>query len=389
VSTPYDAATAAIEAAAPELLELSHDIHSHPEIGFEERRAAASTSELLEHAGFSVERGSCGIETAYVATFGTGAVRIGLCVEYDALPDVGHACGHNVIAASSVGAAIGLAAVAEQIGATVVALGTPAEEGGGGKVLMMDGGAFDGLDVAMMVHTYPCDRLEARCLAVDHFDVVYLGAEAHASAAPWQGVNASDAMTIAQVGIALLRQQLRPGDQVHGIITNGGSAANIIPARVEARYMVRSIDADHLRDLRARVNRCFEAGALATGATLELVDVGVPYTHMVSDAALLASYRRHAEGRGRRFELDDAGVAVPTLSTDMANVSLRFPAIHPLIGIDAGGAINHQPAFAAACATPSADAAVLDGAVALALTGIDVALDASLRESLGAGLPSR
>jgi metal-dependent amidase/aminoacylase/carboxypeptidase family protein len=198
-------------------------------------------------------------------------------------------------------------------------------------------------------------------------------------------VNAADAMTIAQVAIGLLRQQLAPGDQVHGVVVAGGAAANIIPAHVVGRFMCRSVEADRLRALRARVEACFVAGATATGATVLLEEVGPPYSHMISDPGLLASYRRHAEALGRSFAADDHEPR-PTISTDMANVSLRIPSIHPLIGIDAMGSVNHQPNFAAACATASADRAVLDGAIALAMTGIDVATDADLRGGLGAGL---
>ncbi len=384
MSTPGSAAAAAVRERTAALVSLSHELHAHPETAFEEHRAATALTQLLEREGFDVERGVCGIETAFVATAGTGAVRIGICAEYDALPSVGHACGHNVIAASSAGAAIGLARVADDVGATVVVLGTPGEEGGGGKILMLDGGAFDGLDVAMMVHPWPSDRLEAMCLAVDHLDVTYSGTEAHASAAPWKGVNAGDAMTIAQVAIGLLRQQLPPGDQVHGVVMTGGVAANIIPAHVVGRFMCRSVDAVRLGTLRARVEACFVAGATATGATLTVDEVGPRYSHMISDRGLLASYRRHAESLGRSFDAEDE--PMPTISTDMANVSLQIPSIHPLIGIDAHGSVNHQPSFAAACATASADRAVLDGAISLAMTGIDVATDAELRRGLGAEL---
>jgi amidohydrolase len=386
VTAPAELATARIAESASELVALSHDLHARPETAFEEHHAAEAITGLLEGAGFAVRRGVCGLDTAFVATSGTGPVRIGLCAEYDALPDVGHACGHNLIAASTLGAAFGLARVADEVGATVVVLGTPAEEGGGGKVLMLDGGAFEDLDVAMMVHPWPSDRLEATCLAVDHFDARFTGREAHASAAPWAGVNAADAMTIAQVAIGLLRQQLRQGDQVHGIVTDGGAAANIIPAHVAGRFMCRSVDAERLAALRRRVEACFEAGAIATGASLAIEGVGPPYSHMVSDPALLAAYRRHAESLGRRFTADDAREPVPTISTDMANVSLQVPTIHPLIGLEANGSVNHQPAFAAACATPSADRAVVDGAIALCLTGIDVATDPALRARLGEAL---
>jgi amidohydrolase len=298
------------------------------------------------------------------------------------LPDIGHACGHNIIAATAVGAGLALASVAGDVGLTVRVLGTPAEEGGGGKVLMLERGAFDGVHAAMMVHPWPSDWLTATCLAVAHYDVRYHGREAHASAAPWEGVNAQDALNVAQVAIGLLRQQLPPGDQVHGVVRQSSSAANVIPAAVTARYMVRSRTAAGLAALRPRIDACFEAGALATGCTLEYEELSPVYSHMEVDDGLLRAYRTNAEALGRRFDADDEGAPAPTLSTDMANVSLAVPAIHPLIGIEAHGAVNHQHEFAAACVTPSADAAVRDGAVALAWTAIDAATEPALRERL-------
>ena len=190
----HDKAKAAISNARTSLLELSHDIHAHPEIGYEEFYSSAATAKVLKEAGFSVEANVAGLATGFRATKGTGALHIALCAEFDALPDVGHACGHNIIASSSVGAGIGLAAVADDIDATIVVLGTPSEEGGGGKIDMINAGVFDDIHAAMMVHPWPTERLEATCLAVDHFDVTFVGKEAHASAAPWEGINALDAM---------------------------------------------------------------------------------------------------------------------------------------------------------------------------------------------------
>jgi amidohydrolase len=287
-----------------------------------------------------------------------------------------------VIAAAAVGAGLALAPVADEVGLTVLVLGTPAEEGGGGKILMLQRGAFDGVHAAMMVHPWPTERLRATCLAVSHFDVTFVGREAHASAAPWLGVNALDAMTISQVAIGLLRQQFRPGDQVHGVVLEGGAAANVIPSEVRGRFMCRARTLHDLDRLDPRVRSCFEAGAVATGASVAYAELSPVYSHMESDAGLLAAYRANAEALGRRFTLDDEQVPPPTLSTDMANVSLAVPAIHPLVAIDAGGAVNHQPAFAAACVTPSADAAVHDGAVAMAWTAIDAATRPELREHL-------
>ena len=378
-------AETAVDASLPGLLRLSHDIHAHPELSYQEVRSAEATAEVLEEGGFTVTRGTAGLPTAFVADAGSGPLVLAICAEYDALPDVGHACGHNIIAATAVGAGIGLLPLVDELDMTVRVLGTPAEEGGGGKVVMLEQGVFDGVHAAMMVHPWPTERLEATCLAVAHFDVSFTGRTAHASAAPWQGVNAGDAMVIAQVALGLLRQQLAPGDQVHGVVTNGGEAANIIPARVTGRFMARSRTLDGLGRLRPQVEACFRAGALATGTEVEFTPLAPDYSHMVSDPDLLASYRANAESLGRRFTLDDEGAARPTLSTDMANVSLTVPTIHPLIALDGGGSVNHQPEFAAACVTPSADDAVRDGALAMAWTAIDLAEPGPLRDRLLAG----
>jgi amidohydrolase len=380
------AARRAVADARTDLIGLSHAIHADPELCFEEHRSAARVAEALAGAGFDVETGVAGLPTAFSARSGSGPLVVAVCAEYDALPDIGHACGHNIIAASAVGAGLALAQVADDVGLTVLVLGTPAEEGGGGKVLMLERGVFAGVHAAMMVHPWPSERLAAACLAVSHFDVHFKGKTAHASAAPWEGVNAADAMTVAQVAIGLLRQQLPPGDQVHGFVRVGGSAANIIPAAVTARYMCRSRTLAGLEALEPRVRRCFEAGALATGAGISYEELSPVYSHMESDPALLSAYRANAEALGRRFTLDDEQVAPPTLSTDMANVSLAVPTIHPMMAIEAGGAVNHQPEFAAACVTDSADAALHDAAVAMAWTAIDAATSPELRDRLlGAG----
>lgn len=372
----------AIDAANPELIGLSEAIHAHPEVNFEEVEASARCVSLLRDHGFTVTTPLCDLPTAFDATFGSGSLHIAFLAEYDALPDVGHACGHNIIAASSVGAGIGLAARADELDLTVHVMGTPAEEGGAGKVLLLDRGAFAGIHAALMVHPWSVDRLDSACLAVDHFDVSYEGRTAHASAAPWQGINAADAMTIAQVSLGLLRQQLPAGDQVHGIITHGGEAANIIPGHVTARFMIRSLSEERLEVLRERVLRCFEAGALATRASWQLKDLAPRYTHMTQDRDLLALYRSEAERLGRRFDADDAGEAPLTYSTDMANISLALPAIHPLISLDTKGAVNHQPEFTAACIGDSANHAIIDAAIALAETAAQAATTPLLRQRL-------
>ncbi len=377
-----DVATATIAAAGPDLLALSQFIHAHPELGYEEHESAQAVARAAEAAGFALERGSAGRPTAFRARAGTGRLHVAVCAEYDALPDVGHACGHNIIAAASLGAALGLAAVADDLDLTIDLLGTPSEEGGGGKIDLIEAGYFEGVHLAVMVHPWPEDRLDATCLAVDHLEVVYEGRDAHASAAPWEGVNALDALTIAQVAIGLLRQQLRPGDQVHGYVLEAGSAPNVIPSRAVAQFMCRATTVERLEELRQRVDACWRAGALATGASLHVRALGHRFTNMRADQDLLAHYRAAAESLGRSFARDDAGDPPPTLSTDMANVSLVVPTIHPLLGIETHGAVNHQPAFAAACVGPDAERAILDGALALATTVIAVALDTPLRHRL-------
>ena len=385
MAAALDTAAAAIADARPALVALSEAIHGFAELGFEEVASAAAAAGLLEECGFSVTRGVCDLPTAFDARFGSGELVVALMAEYDALPEVGHACGHNLIATSSIGAAIGLAAVADEMGLEVRVLGTPSEEAGGGKALMLERGGFDGVGAAMMVHPWSLERLHSSCLAVSQLDIAFTGQTAHASAAPWEGINAGDALVISQVAIGLLRQQLPPGCQVHGVTIEAGQAANVIPGSSSAKFMARARTIEDLDSLLPRVIACFEAGALASGAALEVTQTAPAYTHLVQDEDLLASYRCHAEALGRSFADDDAGIAAPTYSTDMANISLVIPSIHPLIRIETHGAVNHQPACAAACLGPSAEAAILEGATALAGVAVDAATDPDLRARLIAG----
>ena len=379
MTAPKEELQRVVDARRDALVELSHRVHRANEIRFEERLSSEMVADALAGAGFSVERGVCEVETAFVATAGGGPLTIAICAEYDALPGIGHACGHNIIAAAAAGAGMALARVTDELGVTVRVLGTPAEESGGGKILMLDRGAFDGVHAAMMVHPSPEERAQPDCLAVDHFRVHYHGKEAHASSYPERGINAADALTVAQVAIGLLRQHLNAHDQVHGIVTHGGEAPNIVPAHVTARYYARARDLEALRRLRGRVDRCFEAGALATGAALEQEAESPPYSEFAPDVEMGEVYRRNAEAIGRTFPPLPARKGG---STDMANVSLRMPTIHPMIRIEAAGASNHQPEFTAACVTESADRAVRDGALAMALTVADVATTAAIRDRL-------
>ncbi|MDP9336082.1 MAG: M20 family metallopeptidase [Actinomycetota bacterium] len=363
------AARTTIDRERDGLVALSHRIHAHPELKFEEERSSAWTAGALSDAGLAVEAGICELPTAFISRVGNGPLHIAVCAEYDALPAIGHACGHNIIAASAVGAGLALAPLVDDLGITLSVIGTPAEEGGGGKILMLERGAFDGVHTALMVHPTPMEDLYPRVSAVAHMRVQYTGRESHAAIAPERGVNAADALTVAQVAIGLLRQHLRPFDQVHGIITHGGDATNVIPAHTEGTWMARSRTLSELEELRPRVEHCFEAGALATGAILAVSDVCPPYAHMVHDHDLAEMYRANATTIGRPASEDGA----TTFSTDMGNVSLAMPSIHPCISIDTDGAVNHQPEFARAAVNASADRAVTEGALAMAWTVIDAA----------------
>jgi amidohydrolase len=389
VSSARDAVAHDVAARRDDLLALSHRLHANPEVAWEEHRAAAWVGGSMADAGFAVETAYLGLDTALRATAGSGPLHVVLCAEYDALPGLGHACGHNIIASSSVGAALALGAVADELGLTVTLLGTPAEEGGGGKILLLERGAFDGVHLALMAHPGPVDVARARPYAVSHLDIAYDGKAAHAAAYPEDGVNAADAFTVAQVAIGLLRQQLPGGTRVHGLVTRSGEAPNAIPQRSEGRWYVRGDSTAVMEGARDKVLRCFEAGALATGCDLHVAEPTAPYAEFRTDDAVLDLYVRNAQGLGRVFTDGDTGLGrMSRASTDMGNVSQVVAAIHPYIGIGSAPAVNHQREFAAACVTAAADVALLDAATALALTVVDAATDESVRARLTAAAPA-
>ncbi|UUW88844.1 M20 family metallopeptidase [Pimelobacter simplex] len=371
------AAATTISSDAERLIRLSEQLHAHPETGWEEHNASRWVAEALAESGYDVTPAYLGLETAFHATIGSGPFRLGLCAEYDALPGLGHACGHNLISAITVGAARALAPLADAAGLTIEVFGTPAEEGGGGKIELLERGAFQGLDLAMMAHPAPVDVAEAEPFAVSHSHVEYRGKAAHAAAYPEQGINAADAFTIAQVAIGLMRQQLPPTVRVHGVMTNGGEAPNAIPARTEGRWYVRAESLAQLAETEEKVWRCFEAGALATGATLEVTPESKPYAEFRTFQPALDAYKRNATELGRVFDPGTPARRMNRASTDMGNVSQVVDAIHPYIGINSGAALNHQPEFAAHCVGGDAEKALLDAATALAWTALDVAGDAA------------
>lgn len=363
---------ATVEALEPDLIGVRDALFAHPEVKWQEHRSAELLSERLEQGGFTVTRGVADLPTAFVGVAGSGPRHVGIVLEYDALPGLGHACGHNIIAAAGLGAALALTSVADDLGITVEAIGTPAEEGGGGKILMLDAGVFDHLDFAMMVHPGPADSAWARPLAVAHLDVRYTGVGSHASAYPEAGVNASDAMVIAQVAIGMLRQQLPAGVRVHGVVSEAGTAPNAIPASAAGHWYVRAQTLEQLDGVFEKVMRCFEAGALATGCEFSSAETSPRYSEFRNDPGLLERFVARAEAQGRDMDVHERRPGgMNTASTDMGNVSRRIRAIHPYLGIDSLPAVNHQAAFADATMTPAGARAVIDGALLMALTVAD------------------
>jgi len=363
-----------------ELLDLSHWIHAHPETAWQEFESSAKVANVLRDHGFDVVEQVSGLPTAFRAEFGSGDFTIALCAEYDALPGLGHACGHNIIASSSVGAALALAGVADELKIKVVVLGTPAEEGGGGKIVMLERGAFDGIDIAALVHPGPVDVAFAEPFAVRHIAVKYSGKASHAAAYPEQGINAADAFTIAQVAIGLLRQQLPSTVRVHGVMTRGGEAPNAIPEITEGRWYIRATSTKLMEETFDRIAKCFEAGALATGCTLEIHDESAPYSEFTNHPNLNEIYKSNAQAIGRVFDDSDPRIKMNRASTDLGNISKVIASIHPYIGVNSGAAVNHQREFAAACITKDADQAVTDAATAMAMTLAQIAADPELRK---------
>lgn len=371
----------AIDELGPELLDVARKIHARPELAFEERYAAELLCSVLERHGLTPQRGAYDLETSFRCDIGVEGPVVAILSEYDALPELGHACGHNLIAAMGLGAALGLAKVGA-FGGRVRYLGTPAEEFGAGKAVMAARGAFDGIDAAMMVHPASADLEAMPALAVTAVKATFHGKAAHASVAPEQGVNALDACVSAYQNIAQLRQHITANERIHGIITYGGGAPNIVPERAEATFFVRAKDKEGLDALAPRVRACLEAGAMGAGASVELDWWEHPYLNLRSNCALAKTYRANAETLGRSFfELGNIPISVRG-STDMGNVSHLAPSIHPTIGMAPRGVGIHTACFAECAASETGDEATLDGAKAMAMTTIDFLANPALREAV-------
>jgi amidohydrolase len=369
----------AVDALRGDLLALSHAIHAEPELALEEFKSAAKLEGEAEKHGLPVTREAFGLKTAFVSEFGdTAGPTVAILSEYDALPGIGHACGHNIIASAGFGAAIALSKLGARLPGTVRYLGTPAEEAHGGKELMARHGAFEGVDAAMMIHPSNMNLMTMPCIAVADVEAVFHGRAAHASAMPFRGLNALDAVVTAYQSIAQLRQHIRNSERIHGIVTDGGLAPNIVPERAACRFFIRAADVHDLQLLKARVAACFEAGALASGCRLELIWSGADYLDLKTNWPMAEAFERHAIALGREFfPMKDIPPGFAG-STDMGNVSHRVPSIHPMLSAAPADVIIHNPEFARWAASAKGDEAVLDGAKAMALTALDLLADQAM-----------
>jgi amidohydrolase len=371
---------AEVQARTDLLLDASHQIHAHPEVNYEERFAHDLLCDILEGEGLQVERGACDLDTAFVARAGTRGPAIAVLCEYDALPGLGHACGHNIIATAGLGAGLAAAAVAEELGGQIVVIGTPAEEGGGGKILMAQRGAFAGIDAALMVHPAGAELSRMNVIAVQELTATYHGQAAHAAAAPHEGRNALDAAVLGYLNAAALRQHIRPTERIHGIFTAGGDKPNIVPSLARTEWMVRSDSIATLAPLKERVAACLRAGADAAGCEVDIAWKSVVYADMLDNEALVDRYRANAALLGRTVQDPDDSVVVVG-STDMGNVSYLVPSIHPMIQAAPTGVPIHTPDFERHAVAPIGDRAVIDGATALAWTVADLWLGEGVLEA--------
>lgn len=364
-----------------DLVAVSRDIHAHPEENFVEFHAHEVLTQLAGDHGLAPVRSAYGLDTAYSVEAGSRGATVAVLCEYDALPGIGHACGHNIIAAAGMGAGLALAAVAEEAGGRLRLMGTPAEEGGGGKIEMARAGAFAGVDAAMMVHPYDRDMGRMNAIAVQHVLARYEGFAAHAAVSPHLGRNALDAAVLGYMNVAALRQHILPTERIHGIFLKAGDKPNIVPHEAEMDWYVRSATIESLQPLKRRVASCLEASAAATGCSCSLEWVKNPFADVVDNVPMLAAYAANSARFGRNL-VTEVEHGKGGGSTDMGNVSYLVPSIHPMIKVAPEGTSLHTPEFAEHAVSEAATSAILDGAKTMAMTAIDVWLDAALRDEM-------
>lgn len=361
---------AELEIRRSELVRLSSDIHDNPELGFQEVKAVSWLSNYLENNGFCVEKGVAGLATAFQATYGEGKPKIAVLAEYDALPGVGHGCGHNIIAASAVGAGVASKIVVDNLGGSIIVLGTPGEETFGSKIDMIKAGIFDDVDVAMMVHPSVLNMAIYRTLACLPLEVEFFGKAVHAAIHPAEGVNALEAIILAFNSINSLRQHIKEQARIHGIITNGGEAPNVVPAYSAAKFMIRAPDYAYLEELQGKVLNCFKGASLASGARLKYRWGEKVYAPIKNNVAMARLFSDNLESLGRKLDIFDS--QGPFGSSDMGNVSDVVPSIHPMVAIASPPVFLHSTEFASAAASEAGHQGLLDAAKAMAMTVVDI-----------------
>ena len=371
-----------VDTHADNLLEVSHEIHANPELAFKEFKAAETLTDAISKNGLPVTKHAYGLETAFESRIEIDdGPNLAVLAEYDALPGIGHACGHNIIATSALGAVLALNDVKTQLHGNITLLGTPAEERGGGKEVMARNGAFDHVDAAIMIHPAGVNLSTMPCICVAEVNAIYHGKSAHASAMPHKGINALDGLLLAYQGISNLRQHIQATERIHGIVSEGGQAPNIVPDRAVGEFYVRAKNEEDLEALKPRVQACFEAGAKASGCELELIWGNVDYLDLNTNWPLANKFQANAETLGREFLPIDK-LPMGAGSTDMGNVSHRVPSIHPILAAAPSHVVIHHPDFARWAASEMGDKAVLDGAKALAMTAIDYLENTTLQSEV-------
>ena len=369
-----------VENQSESLKEIARKIHSNPELGFHEEQAAKLLTGYLKENDFNVELGICRLPTAFKAVYGNSKPEIAILAEYDSLPEIGHACGHNIIATAAVGAGVAARRAVDEYGGSVLVIGTPAEELYGGKIVMLERDAFDDLDAAMMVHPGTTDTATTEALACHTLDVEFIGKSAHAAARPEEGINALEALLLSFAAINSLRQHIRRTSRIHGVVTNGGEAANIVPAYSSGNFIVRAADDVYLKELEERVLDCFRGAAKATGAEMRYKWDDVCYSPMRNNLTLAGLFAANMKILGRNTSISEPERSFG--STDMGNVSQIVPAIHGIVSIADKNVLVHSPEFADAAISDRGIEGMIDGAKAMAMTVADILSNSDIQTAI-------
>ena len=356
-----------------QLTEVSDWMYENPELGFNEFKTSEYLVNFIESFNGKVAYPTGGLDTAFEVTYGNEGPLVVLCVEYDALPEIGHACGHNVIATASIGAGLAIKDLADELGIRVKLLGTPAEEGGGGKIILLENGNFEDAVCSMMIHPGVENVVNPTFTTIQQYKVEFFGKDAHAAGAPEQGINALDAQIQLFVNASTYRQQMVSTNRMHGVITNGGFKPNIIPSYTSSEWYLRALNEDDLLKIESDFKNFVNAAAMSTKCDVKIESPDYRYTEIDNNKVMYELYKENSLSVDRKMILQSEAARPGLGSTDMGNVSLAMPSIHPMLSIDSGDAVNHQPEYAAATLTPGGHKAIYDGAYAMGSTIIDLA----------------